>query len=146
MSKKTRKAQVVICGYDAQSQSLSYLLLQTNQKRGEFWQNVTGKVDEGESYEEGALREVIEETKLDPRWIVHFTDLGLSHDFIDEKKRDVHERAYLILIDRIFRVTIDPHEHQNYRWEKVLSRSVVKHEGNFEALVKAEKLLREEYT
>ncbi len=146
MSKKTRKAQVVICGYDAHSQSLNYLLLQTNQKRGEFWQNVTGKVDAGETYEEGALREVIEETNLNPQYIVHFIDLKLSHNFIDERNRDVHEKAYLLLVDRVFDVKIDPHEHMNHRWERNLEHFVVKHEGNFEALVKAENLLREEYT
>lgn len=146
MSKKTRKAQVVICGYDARSQSLSYLLLQTNKKRGEYWQNVTGKIDEGESYEEGALREVIEETKLDPRWIVNIIDLNLSHEFIDDRKRDVHEKSFLILVDRVFKVTIDPHEHMNHRWEKNLSRNVVKHLGNFEALEKAARIIGEDYT
>lgn len=146
MSKKTRKAQVVICGYDAQSQSLAYLLLQTNLKRGEYWQNVTGKIDEGESYEEGALREVIEETKLDPKWIVQFIDLKLSHEFIDDRKRDVHEKSFLVLVDRIFNVTIDPQEHMNHRWEKEISRSVVKHLGNFEALERARKIIKEDYT
>ncbi len=146
MSKKTRKAQVVICGYDAQSQSLCYLLLQTNQKRGEYWQNVTGKIDEGESFEEGALREVIEETKLDPHWIINFIDLNLSHEFIDDKKRDVHENSFLVLVDRTFAVTIDPHEHMNYRWIRNVSREVVKHLGNFEALEKAQKIIGEEYT
>lgn len=146
MATKTRKAQVVICGYDAQSQSLSWLLLQTNEKRGSFWQNVTGKVDAGETYEEGALREVIEETKLDPKWIVHFIDLKLSHDFIDERKRDVHEKCYLLVVDRKFKVTIDPHEHRAHRWEKNLSREVVKHQGNFEALVIAQHIMTEDFS
>lgn len=146
MPTKTRKAQVVIAGYDAQSQSVSYLLLQTNQRRGEFWQNVTGKVDPGETYEEGALREVIEETKLNPDWIIHFIDLKLSHNFIDERKRDVHEKAYLCLIDRTFPVTIDPHEHMNHRWEKNPGRSSVKHAGNYEAIQLSRKILEEDYT
>jgi 8-oxo-dGTP pyrophosphatase MutT (NUDIX family) len=146
MSKKTRKAQVVICGYDAHSQSLSFLLLQTNQKRGEFWQNVTGKVDPGETYEEGAIREVIEETGLNPESVVHFIDLKLSHDFIDERKRNVHEKSFLLIVDHVFPVKIDPHEHMHFRWEKNLHRFVVKHHGNFEALERAEKIIEEEYT
>lgn len=143
---KTRKAQVVIAGYDAQSQSVSYLLLQTNQKRGEFWQNVTGKVDPGETYEVGALREVIEETKLNPEWMINFIDLKLSHNFVDERKRNVHEKAFLCLIDRTFEVTIDPHEHQGYRWEKIPARSSVKHLGNFEAIQSARKIIEEDLT
>ncbi len=146
MSKKTRKAQVVIVGFNAESQSFCYLLLQTNKKRGEFWQNVTGKIDPGESYEEGALREVIEETKLNPEWIINFIDLKLSHDFIDEKNRNVHEKAFLCLIDRKFEVTIDPHEHQDYRWEELPHRASVKHLGNFEAIELAQKKIEEDYT
>jgi len=146
MPKKTRKAQVVIVGYDAQSQSLNYLFLQTNQKRGSYWQNVTGKIDAGESYEEGALREAIEESKLKPEWIIHFIDLKLSHNFIDDKKRDVHEKSFLCLLDRTFEVTIDPHEHQDYRWEKAPARSSVKHQGNYEAIEAAKKIIEEDFT
>ncbi len=143
MSTKTRKAQVVICGYDAQSQSLAYLLMQTNRKRGEFWQNVTGKIDKGESYEEGALREVIEETGLKPEWVIHFIDLKLSHEFIDQRDRDVHENSYLLIVDHLYKVKIDTHEHQDHRWEKDISRASVMHAGNWEALEKARHVLSE---
>ncbi|MES2528906.1 MAG: NUDIX domain-containing protein [Bdellovibrionota bacterium] len=145
MAKKTRKAQVVICGYDAQSQSLAYLLMQTNKKRGQFWQNVTGKIDPGESYEEGALREVVEETALKPEWLIHFIDLKLSHEFIDQRNRDCHENCYLAIVDRLYKVKIDPHEHQDHKWEKEISRDSVLHQGNFEALEKAIKLIQEEF-
>ncbi|MFL5783318.1 MAG: NUDIX domain-containing protein [Bacteriovoracaceae bacterium] len=146
MSQKTRKAQVVVAAFDAQSQSFSYLLLQTNQRRGEFWQNVTGKVEEGESYEEGGLREVIEETSLKPEWVLNFIDLNLSHDFMDQWNRNVHEKCFLCLVDHPFAVKIDPGEHESHRWEKNISRKSVKHEGNFEALQKAIKILEKEYT
>ncbi len=145
MAKKTRKAQVVICGYDAQSQSLAYLLMQTNKKRGQFWQNVTGKIDPGESYEDGALREVVEETGLKPEWLIHFIDLKLSHEFIDQRNRDVHEKSYLAIVDRFYKVKIDPHEHQDHKWEKEITQNSVLHAGNFEALETAKKLLQEEY-
>ena len=146
MPRKTRKAQVVIAGYDAKSQLFSYLFLQTNQRRGEFWQNVTGKVDAGETYEQGAIREVIEETKMNPDWIIHFIDLKISHNFIDERKRDVHEKAYLCVINRTFSVTIDRHEHQDFRWETDPRRSSVKHLGNYEAIEASRKILEEDFT
>lgn len=145
MATKTRKAQVVIAGYDAQSQSLAYLLMQTNKKRGQFWQNVTGKIDAGESYEEGAIREVIEETGLKPESMIHFIDLQLSHEFIDQRKRDVHEKSYLLLVDHLYKVKIDPHEHQDHKWVKEISRNSVLHLGNFEALEKAQKIISEEF-
>ncbi len=146
MSKKTRKAQVVIAALNAESQSLSYLLLQTNVRRGEFWQNVTGKIDKGESYKEGAIREAIEETALRPEWIVGFIDLELSHKFIDERKRDVHEKSYFLILDRTFDVIIDPHEHQDYVWVGEPNRQSVKHEGNFEAILKARDIVLKEFT
>lgn len=146
MAHKTRKAQVVIAGYDTHSQSLAYLLMQTNQKRGQFWQNVTGKIDSGETYEAGALREVIEETGLKPEWMIHFIDLELSHKFIDQRNRDVHEKSFLLLVDHLYKVKIDPHEHQDHQWVKDVSRNSVKHLGNFEALEKAQKIISEEYS
>ncbi len=145
MSLKTRKAQVVIAGYDAQSQSLSYLLMQTNKKRGEFWQNVTGKIETGETFEVGALREVMEETGFKIDWMIHFIDLDLTHKFIDQRNRDVVEKSYLILVDHLFEVSIDPHEHQSHRWVKNISRKSVLHFGNFEALEKAKNIISEEY-
>ena len=39
-----------------------YLLFQVNEKRGGFWQNITGSVEKNESFYEAALREINEET------------------------------------------------------------------------------------
>ena len=93
MAIKTRKAQVVICGYDAQSQSLAYLLMQTNKKRGEFWQNVTGKIESGETFEQTAIREVTEETGLTELAIIK--KLGIIHREATERdgtpvSKDIH--------------------------------------------------------
>ncbi len=107
---------------------------------------MTGKVEQGEPYPVGALREAIEETSLKIEWIVHFIDLNLAHNFIDERKRNVHEKSYLCLIDRTFDVTIDPHEHMAFRWKQKILRSDVKHLGNFEALECAQKLILENFT
>ncbi|HRK03098.1 MAG TPA: NUDIX domain-containing protein, partial [Oligoflexia bacterium] len=38
------------------SRSGRCLLLLTNKRRGEFWQPVTGTVEDGESFEQAALR------------------------------------------------------------------------------------------
>ena len=143
MAYKTKKAQVVIVALDAQKQSFSFLLLQTNEKRGQFWQNVTGKVEAEESYDEGALREAIEETGLELESIVDMVDLGISHEFIDERKRDVQEKAFLIILDKMWKVIIDPKEHQAHKWVTIneLAPDMVKHEGNFEAIEKSRQLL-----
>ncbi|HXH74036.1 MAG TPA: NUDIX domain-containing protein [Bacteriovoracaceae bacterium] len=144
MDKKTRKAQVVLAVNDQSSHSFDFLLLQTNKRRGEFWQNVTGKIEEGETYDEGGLREAIEETGLKVESIIDIVDLGITHDFVDERKRTVHEKSFLIVLDGKWDVKIDPHEHGNFKWVhlKDLNKNSVKHIGNYEALEKSIQLLK----
>jgi dihydroneopterin triphosphate diphosphatase len=144
MDKKTRKAQVVLAVIDHDRQSFTFLLLKTNKKRGEFWQNVTGKIEANETYEEGALREAIEETGLKIDSIVDILDLNLEHDFIDNRKRAVHEKSFLIVLDQAWDVKIDSKEHQEFKWVtfKDLSDDLVKYQGNYEALQMSVLLLK----
>src|SRR5690606_33811393 len=97
MSGKTKKAQVVVAAVDKASQTQEFLLLQTNERRGSFWQNITGKVEENETYEEGALREAMEETGLLLEGIQEILSLGLCYEFTDQYKRKVVEETFLII-------------------------------------------------
>jgi 8-oxo-dGTP pyrophosphatase MutT (NUDIX family) len=144
MSKKTRKAQVVVAAIDSERQSFCFLLMQTNEKRGSFWQNITGKIEENETYDEGALRETIEETGLNVEYIVDMIDLKLTHEFVDERKRDVHEKSFLFIVDKRWPVKIDPHEHQGFKWVQLESihPEMVKHKGNFEAIESGVRILK----
>lgn len=144
MNNKIRKAQVVIAVLDSECHSFNFLLLQTNKKRGEFWQNVTGKIEENETIEEGALREAIEETKLSIESIVDIIDLGLTFNFTDQRERKVFEKSFLIILDQKWDLQLDPHEHQDYRWISIdkLSDDLVKYRSNFESLEKAQHLLK----
>jgi dihydroneopterin triphosphate diphosphatase len=144
MENKTKKAQVVLAVIDSVRQSFDFLLLQTNERRGSFWQNVTGKIDSGETFEEGGLREAMEETNLNIESIIDIIDLGISHNFTDDKKRNCHEKCFLIILDKKWDVKIDPKEHQDHKWvhlEKI-SPELVKHKGNFESLEKSAHLLK----
>lgn len=144
MANKTKKAQVVVAALDEEKRSFSFLLLQTNQRRGEFWQNVTGKVEKEESYEDGALRETVEESGLPIEIVVDLLDLELSHEFFDSRDRDVHEKAFLIVAERKWPIVLDPHEHQAFKWVPMneIKSDVVKYQGNFEALEKSIHILR----
>lgn len=144
METKTRKAQVVLAAIDEVSHSFQILLLQTNQKRGLFWQNVTGKIDEGETFEEGGLREAIEETKLNIESIVDIVDLGLTYHFTDSRGRKVNEKCFLIILDKKWEITLDPHEHSAYKWVPVaeINDESVKYSSNFETLQKSISILR----
>ncbi len=144
MEQKIKKAQVTIAAIDDSSQNFKFLILQTNERRGKFWQNVTGKVEENETFEEGALREAIEETQLKIESIVDLVDLGLSFNFTDTRGRKVHEKSFLIILDQTWEVPLDPHEHINYKWidQDDVKEGIVKFTTNFETLQKAKLILR----
>ncbi len=144
MDHKTKKAQIVIATLDSERQSFTFLLMQTNEKRGEFWQNVTGKINETETFEEGGLREAIEETGLKIESIIDMIDLKISHDFIDERKRNCHEKSFLLILESKWDVKIDPKEHKDFRWVPMeeIFVNIVKHKGNFETLQKSAHLLK----
>lgn len=144
MGTKTRKAQVVLAAFDNTSHSFQILLLQTNQKRGLFWQNVTGKIEEGETFEEGGLREAIEETQLKIESIIDIIDLGITFDFTDSRGRKVHEKCFLIILQEKWDVVLDSHEHISSKWISVqeINAESVKYSSNFEALQKSISILR----
>lgn len=144
MSTKTKKAQIVLAALDQASHNFSFLLLQTNERRGSFWQNVTGKLEDNETFEEGGLREAIEETGLEVESIIDMVNLGLVYEFTDQHKRKVHEECFLIVLDKRWEIKIDPHEHQAHKWLPVdeLTTESVKFESNYEALRKSQKLLK----
>lgn len=144
MTDKTKKAQVVVAAVDPEHHSFLLLLLQTNKKRGEFWQNITGKVEKDETFEEGALREAIEETGMKVDMMVDMLDLGLQYDFVDQWKRKVHEKTFLIIVDKKFDIKMDPSEHEDYKWVRLdkIHDGIVKHNSNYETLQKACHLLK----
>lgn len=144
MERKTKKAQVILAAIDETSQSFQFLLLQTNERRGKFWQNVTGKIEDEETFEEGGLREAMEETQLNIESIVDIVDLGLSYEFVDQHGRKVHEKSFLIILDQKWDVKIDPKEHIAYKWINTdeVEDGVVKFRSNYETLEKAKLTLR----
>jgi 8-oxo-dGTP pyrophosphatase MutT (NUDIX family) len=144
MVTKTKKAQVVLATIDQVSHTFNFLLLQTNVRRGSFWQNVTGKIEAEETFEEGGLREAIEETNLKVESIVDIINLGLKYEFVDQRERKVHEESFLIILDGKWDVKIDSHEHRDFKWVGLndIHRESVKHESNYETLLKSQKLLK----
>lgn len=89
----------------------------------EFWQSVTGSLNPGETPEDAARRELLEETglrlegslvdsghsrtfEIDPRWRDRYPP-GVTHN----KEFEWRYRLHLPLD-----ITIDPEEHSAYRW------------------------------
>lgn len=145
MEQKTKKAQVVLAAIDSMSRNFKLLLLQTNEQRGKFWQNVTGKIEGNETFEEGALREAIEETQLKVESIVDIVDLGLTYEFTDGRNRKVREKCFLIILDSIWNIKLDPGEHRDFKWisPEEIQEGIVEYRSNFETLEKAKLTLRQ---
>ncbi len=144
MDNKTKKAQVVIVAIDSSRQAFEFLLLQTNDRRGAFWQNVTGKIEDKETFEEGGLREAIEETNLSIEFIVDMLDLGLVYEFTDQRKRKVREKCFLLILDSKWDIKIDPHEHKNFKWVPMneLHEDIVEYKSNYETIQKSQQILK----
>lgn len=111
-----RKALVVIVWAAKPGTDKKVLVLRLNPDRGGYWQSVTGKVEEGESYSDGALREAEEETGLgferQPQY------LGLEQEF-EGRWGPAVERAFFLPIfggKAPPRPTLDGKEHESYEW------------------------------
>lgn len=104
-----RKVQVVIIEKDVNQNKLIQFKL--TPERGAFWQNITGSVEEGENWEEGARRELLEETGLSVGPLI---DLNHHFQFKDRWGHDVEERCFLAFLTspRLIRLS---HEHDSYR-------------------------------
>jgi len=139
--KKREKVQIVVF-FEIQSE-LKLLLLQTNQKRGSFWQNVTGGVDGNESIEEAAQREVLEEIGLFPHKLIK---LDLTFNFIDQWNTEVSESTFYCLFSEkdVSKIHLDQNEHQDFRISSIkeVNHESFKYKSNFETFKKSLSIIK----
>lgn len=127
------KVQIVI--FKKEEKDWEALLLQTNVRRGEFWQNVTGSVEDHDSeIIEGAFREVEEETSVKKNEVIKFFTLPLVYKFRDQWGRDIEEFTFVFIVKANAKIKLDPSEHQNFQWLKceVIEKNHYKYSSNFE--------------
>lgn len=136
---KHPKAQIVV--FARGPQGLEVLLFQMNEKRGGFWQNITGTVEKNESYFMGALREFHEETGFDYDQIQGTQLLKSEFTFQDQYKREVREVCFAVLLKEKKNPTLDPHEHQSFKWVPIekITADHYKYPSNFTAFEEAKK-------
>ncbi len=126
MSEYIRKVQVI--PYRSNGK-VEILMLRTIPKRGEFWQCVTGKIEEGESDEEAALRELKEETGIDRGSILRVNrDI---HSFTFQKNgKSFSESVLAVQVKHGVKVDLSHNvydEHTAYEWvsaDEAINRSV----------------------
>lgn len=129
-----KKVQVVLINQEAQK----LFLFQVSLKRGSFWQNITGSVDNAEEIDDAAMRELTEESSLIANKLVrlpHYTE------FRDRWNRDVQEYSYLALTDQERVVLSD--EHQSYKLVPLheVNKEMFNYQSNYEAFLDAKRWL-----
>jgi 8-oxo-dGTP pyrophosphatase MutT (NUDIX family) len=131
---------------------IKYLLLKRHPEKGEFWQPITGGLEEGETKIETLKREIIEETGI--KSIIKIIENVHYYEFLDPSlieyfKRHrracnhVKEYAFGVEVSSDEKVVLDGKEHSEYRWcgfEEALK--LLKWKGNKEALEKLNEIIR----
>lgn len=123
-------------GTAAAAPTRKVLLLCTTPERGEFWQPVTGSVDNGESLETAALREAQEESGLS----FLGPPLRLGHEFsYSDWRGQVHETVFELEAPpgapTQAKIHLDTREHMAFRWEAPEEAlALLKFDSNREAL------------
>jgi 8-oxo-dGTP pyrophosphatase MutT (NUDIX family) len=139
MKSLRRKVQVWIFSKDEKGRR-SCLLLKTNEKRGSFWQPVTGSVEKGEEYLEAARREALEETGFKFKGAP--LDANHEFEFTTMRGEAARERVFALSIEGQPAPKLDPHEHQDYKWVAVEEAArLVRFPSNAEGLKKTLRLL-----
>ena len=97
------------------------LLLHRRAERGNFWQPITGSIEEGETPAQTAKREMIEETGIP----VTPSEVGLKQSFMIESQYlsakhpapiIASEVAFSVAIDSRMPIQMDRDEHDEYGW------------------------------
>ncbi len=123
--KLKKKVQVIIL---AKSE---ILLLKLAENRGGFWQNITGGVDDGEEFEQAAVRELWEETGIRASVI----EIPFEFKFVDRWNCLVTEKVFLCKLDIKSAPQLSD-EHTEYRWKKIheMTKADYGYETNFKPI------------
>ena len=128
-----------------------YLLLRRNPiaKLGlsVFWQGITGGLEEDETLEQAAKRELCEETALIPAKVEQI-DYTYSFPLQDEWRKfyapgieEVVEHVFIAFVDEQQNPTLSP-EHDRWQWCSVdEALELLTYPGNIEALKRCNRLL-----
>src|SRR5688500_7393883 len=97
------------------------LLLHRRAERGNFWQPITGSIEQGETPQQTAKREMAEETGIP----VTPSEIGLKQSFMIESQFlsakhtgpiIASEIAFSAAVDSSMRIQLDAQEHDEYGW------------------------------
>jgi len=137
------KVQIVILVRD--ESKINVLLLKTNEKRGGFWQNITGAVEQNDfSTWSAARREVLEETGIELAE-ENLINLEESFEYFDHNRNTSYiEKIYLGVIEELPTINLSP-EHQSYELKpsNEIKEDIYKFKSNYKAFLESMTYLRE---
>lgn len=130
--KEDRLGQInVVCTRGGRKECL---VLKRNEKKGGFWQTITGGIETRELLPEAARREVEEEIGVSTDKIEDIRPSDYTFSYIGGEGYELHERVYACEIDSDARVRISD-EHVDAKWcNKEEAVDTVKYEGNKKAI------------
>jgi 8-oxo-dGTP pyrophosphatase MutT (NUDIX family) len=102
---RNRKVQVIVM---AESE---ILLLKLSEDRGGFWQNVTGGVENDESFLRAAERELFEETGIEKTP----SETPFEFTFLSRWNQNVIEKIFVCELEKKCTPNLSE-EHQAYKW------------------------------
>ena len=144
-----KPVQVLVYPVQVTDGDLHYLLLHRIASRGDFWQGVTGSVEEEEGIVDAAVREMIEETGLTP---VTIERVNYAYAFpVEERWRhlyaesvsEITEYVFVATVDGVQTPQLDGREHDQWQWCNCESAiALLKWPGNIDALKICDQFLR----
>ncbi len=131
--KKYQKVQVCVFCKD------EVLLLKVAKERGGFWQNVTGSVEDGENFEEGAIRELEEETGI----LTKVFSADYEFQFFSQYQNVVIEKAFYCFLSQKPELILSE-EHEEYKWIKIneVTSLDFQYPSNYEAFIRSSEKLK----
>lgn len=125
-----RASQVQVIPYAESLAGPMVLLMKRSEKRGGFWQVVTGGVKHGEEVMPAGFREMYEETKLLPKELI-----GPIYEYdFTEATGTLHEAVFIGTLDECHTPALSD-EHTEYQWVSLeVAHEMLKWPGNKAAM------------
>jgi 8-oxo-dGTP pyrophosphatase MutT (NUDIX family) len=116
-------------------EGIKFLLLKRTKSRGDFWQFVTGGIEDfDKSLKDSLIRELEEETKLKEKEIIRIVG-GIGVFKFEHKKQMIEEQVFGVEINSKAKISIDKKEHEKSTWATYEeAKKLLKFESNKKAL------------
>ncbi|MFA5729790.1 MAG: NUDIX pyrophosphatase [Candidatus Paceibacterota bacterium] len=137
---KTNK-QVEIIIFKKVEKELFFLILKRSPRKGGFWQPITGGIEEKETFEEAATREIGEEIGVISG--IKLIDIGYSFEFFDHGENHF-EKVFAVEVKPETKIVISE-EHTEFKWVsgQVAIDQFLKYEKNKEGFKNLIKFLNQ---